>query len=185
MTTPVRTLVQRTPRWFGTDADGGIARSIEAARRWCERAPRHARELWSLPDPTALGSWGALGATPDQVVEKALHDRDRVDLPATTIEQRGRLLGFYPDESFSDGAAARVSEGFFDDHNTPAWDTWVGYFVDYVPEASIKLERYLVAYVPSYLVAAAQLAIDVNPEQCIGWLGSRAFGALPLFNGWV
>ncbi len=98
---------------------------------------------------------------------------------------RGRLLWFCPDETLSDGAAAQVSNGFFDAHNTPAWDTWVGYFVDYVPDASIKLERYLLAYVPSYLVAAVQRGIDVNPEECIGWMGIRTFAALPLLKGWV
>jgi hypothetical protein len=35
----------------------------------------------------------------------------------------GRLLAYFPDDDLSDGAAEAETNGFFDVHNTPPWDT--------------------------------------------------------------
>ena len=77
----------------------------------------------------------------------------------------GRLLAYFPDENTSDGGAELASGGFFDVHNTPAWDTWVALFED----ASGR-GPYLVAWVPPEWIDQVQAGIDVNPERCIEWL---------------
>ena len=61
-------------------------------------------------------------------------------LSATTVatqavtyfaQQKPRLMFVhFPDADLCDGAAELASDGFFDGHNTPPWDTWVGYFRD-------------------------------------------------------
>ena len=53
--------------------------------------------------------------------------------------------------------------------NTPAWDTWVAIFADKAAEPVAR--RYLLAYVPAHLKEVVAAGIDVNPEQCIEWLG--------------
>lgn len=70
----------------------------------------------------------------------------------------GRILVFQPGESLSDGAASKITAGFFDGDNTPPWDLWIAYS-----------EGNLYAWIPSALELLAQDAIDVNPEQCIKW----------------
>src|SRR5215470_18352450 len=74
---------------------------------------------------------------------------------------KGRLLLFVPSETLFDGAAQQSSNGFFDVNNVPPWDIWVE-FVD----------RTLVCWIPTTLVDAAQMGIDVNPEGCIRWADS-------------
>jgi hypothetical protein len=41
----------------------------------------------------------------------------------------GRLLAFDPQNSLDDGLAGEVTQGFFDDCNIPAWDTWISYVI--------------------------------------------------------
>jgi hypothetical protein len=75
---------------------------------------------------------------------------------------------YFPDEDLTDGAAEVASQGFLDVYNAPPWGTWVGYFED--GSAGPRCPCYLLAWVPDALVAVASAGIDVNPEQCIGWL---------------
>lgn len=70
----------------------------------------------------------------------------------------GRILVFQPGESLSDGAAQKVSGGFFDIDNTPPWDTWIGF-----------RQGTLYAWIPRALELIVQDAINVNPEQCLKW----------------
>lgn len=81
----------------------------------------------------------------------------------------GRLLVYFPDSDLADGAAEAVSQGFFDLHNVPAWDTWIA-LADDGPSANLSLRQYVVAWVPAQLVACVTAGIEVNPEQCIVWL---------------
>jgi len=84
----------------------------------------------------------------------------------------GRFLIYFPDESLFDGAAAMMSDGFFDDDNAPPWGTWFGYFQD-GPLGS-TYSGYLLAWVPAAFIGAVQAGIDVNPEQCILWLADSS-----------
>lgn len=70
----------------------------------------------------------------------------------------GRLLKYFPLENLADGAAHVSSFGFYDWNNVPAWDIWVAFS-----------NSALFSWVPSGLIEAAQMGIDVNPENCIRW----------------
>lgn len=70
----------------------------------------------------------------------------------------GRLLLYVPSENLADGAAQVSSCGFFDGNNVPPWDIWVDFS-----------EQTLISWVPPAFVEAAQMGIDVNPENCIRW----------------
>jgi hypothetical protein len=90
--------------------------------------------------------------------------------PTKSVERSlagGRVLVYFPDDELADGAAEVQSEGFFDVHNTPPWDTWLA-----MAEDVGRSERnpYLLAWVPDELIHLAQWGIDVNPEECILWL---------------
>jgi hypothetical protein len=79
----------------------------------------------------------------------------------------GQVLVYFPDDDLADGAAEAESEGFFDVHNAPPWDTWLA-----MVEDANRSEKnpYLIAWVPDELIHFAQRGIDVNPEECILWL---------------
>jgi hypothetical protein len=81
----------------------------------------------------------------------------------------GRLLVYFPDADLADGAAEDASQGFFDLHNVPPWDTWIA-LGDDGPQANLSYRQYVVAWVPAQLVACATAGINVNPEHCIAWL---------------
>jgi hypothetical protein len=77
------------------------------------------------------------------------------------LSTSGRLLLYYPHENLACGAAEVSSNGFFDVNNVPPWDIWVDFS-----------ERTLVSWVPPVLLEAAQMGIDVNPEECMRWAAS-------------
>lgn len=84
----------------------------------------------------------------------------------------GRLLAFTPDGTLSDGAAKLATQGFVDDDNLPAWDTWIWYVTN---DLVSNLEwwrgcnSYLLSWVPDVLVEVIEAGIDVNPEECLRW----------------
>ncbi|WXH34113.1 hypothetical protein WA016_08124 [Myxococcus stipitatus] len=84
----------------------------------------------------------------------------------------GRLLVLFPDDETADGGAEGQSEGFFDVHNTPPWDTWVAYFeeLDEEVHGGRRAYGYLLAYVPAIFVPRVELGIAANPEFAIKWL---------------
>jgi len=88
----------------------------------------------------------------------------------------GRLLVYFPDDDLADGAADAESQGFFDVHNVPPWDTWVA-LGDDGPLADVSFQQYVVAWVPPTLIDCAAAGIEVNPEECIAWLEDTAVGA--------
>jgi hypothetical protein len=101
-------------------------------------------------------------------VEDICRDRRRLlglppRMPAPDLAG-GRLLIHIPDENLSDGAAHGATDGFFDNNNVPAWDTWVAYFYE-----SSGL-NYLVSWVPPELIDLVGKGIWANPELCITWL---------------
>lgn len=83
---------------------------------------------------------------------------------ASTLD--GRLVRFYPDDSLQDGTSPPLSEGYFDDDNTPPWDAWVSY-VEEPKERDCG--GYLLAWVPRELVSGVGAAIEINLEECIRW----------------
>ena len=93
--------------------------------------------------------------------------RHRTPGPAYRSLKGGRVLVYFPDAELADGAAEVESDGFFDVHNAPPWDTWLA-----MVEDGGRTERnpYLLAWVPNEFLDHAQRGIDVNPEECILWL---------------
>jgi hypothetical protein len=122
-----------------------------------------------LSPPLLLGSREDMVAgvisTRHRRVNKAL------STPVLTMPdlQGGRLLCYFPDAALGDGVAESESEGFFDAHNTPPWDTWVSFVQDGV-EPKGAYDSYLLAYVPQQLVSNAADGILGNPELSIQWL---------------
>jgi hypothetical protein len=81
-----------------------------------------------------------------------------VDCRVTDISG-GRLLAFFPQQTTSDGFAAEESDGFFDHHNVPPWDTWI-YSVD----------DFVISFVPAQFVTHVECGLITNVEGCIMWL---------------
>ena len=81
--------------------------------------------------------------------------REELSFPAAT---EGSILIYTPSETVFDGASEVASEGFFDDHDAPPWDTWFHY-----------RGGKLLSWVPSVLIPLAQAGIDSNCVQCIEW----------------
>jgi hypothetical protein len=59
------------------------------------------------------------------------------------------VLVYFPDDDLADGAAEVESEGFFDVHNAPPWDTWLTMVED---TGRSEKNPYLLAWVPNELV---------------------------------
>jgi hypothetical protein len=96
-----------------------------------------------------------------EVVSKRSQMPGRISMEeGLRLSTNGRLLFYYPHENLACGAAEVSSNGFFDVNNVPPWDIWVDFS-----------ERTLVSWVPSTLLEAAQMGIDMNPEGCIRWAG--------------
>jgi hypothetical protein len=97
----------------------------------------------------------------------------------------GRLILFEPDATMSDGVAQDVSQGYFDVHNVPPFDTWVWYVdeqfdVGEVHAQSIATSQtpwqpseYLIVWVPSRFLELANAGIEVIPEQCVDWFNKH------------
>ena len=66
-------------------------------------------------------------------------------------------------------AAEETSEGYFDVHNAPPWDTWV-LLTENPHRPREAYGTCLVAWVPPSFLSLAQRGIEANPEDCICWL---------------
>lgn len=73
----------------------------------------------------------------------------------------GRLL--FIEEGVDDGASEDASNGFFDVHDLPPWDTWVVYD---------RERTRLVSWVPPAFVEMAEAGINANPVDCLQWASS-------------
>ena len=98
--------------------------------------------------------------------------------------RQGRLLCYFPDADLTDGAAEVASDGFFDNHNVPPWDTWVGLYQSDLRDVSLKV--YLISYVPEMFLQQAARGVEVNPEQCVMWLydSDTPIGSVLRSDGW-
>jgi len=86
----------------------------------------------------------------------------------------GRLLIYFPEVDLSCGAAEQETEGFFDVHNVPPWDTWVTYLQEHGRNSDSFDSEYLIAWVPPSFVSLVNNGIYVNPEECIRWLSDAS-----------
>jgi hypothetical protein len=80
----------------------------------------------------------------------------------------GQLVVYFPTFPSSRGAARKASRGYFDDRDTPPWDTWVGYIEE-------DARSYLVAWAPPAAMPCVVAALKV-PRVSIQWLDSADVG---------
>lgn len=141
---------------------------------WCEAHVDAADPKDSLRNETLQPHWlfGNRSYIVNQVVlmrSSSLLQQKISPVRSASDLKGGRLMVYFPDADLADGAAGYASRGFFDVHNLPAWDTWVGLFHNPGPFDS-SYSAYLVAYVPQALLSVVDDGIEVNPEACIMWL---------------
>jgi DNA-binding transcriptional LysR family regulator len=109
----------------------------------------------------------------DAVVEKRaklLRVENRYPDASADALAGGRLLICAPDESVWDAVSESESDGFFDEVDIPAWDTWLCYCREpHSPAAIDPFYDYLVNWVPPQFVDRVEAGILVNPVQCILW----------------
>ncbi len=127
--------------------------------------PRHCLRTL-VPPPT-------LHSSRSELVETTRRERHYKVGNVTPIERRpsllgGRILVYFPDAELSCGTPESVTNGFFDIHATPAWDTWLALADDATSDLSYR--HYLLAFIPAELVEIADLATRVTPEECLRWL---------------
>lgn len=150
---------------------------VNAAASWA-RQEREIAALWSKGlDPKLLVE----GAFPDEltsvtqetVEHLVVQRRARLVNPASAVESpldQGGVLWYQPQQNLCDGAAEAESEGFFNVHNVPPWDTWLGF--RRLSRGASYEKWVLFAWVPPWCLSKAAGGVNVNPEECIGWVGS-------------
>lgn len=130
---------------------------------WCLRRASQLPLAESLRSPglapPAAAPWPeTLGA----VASARLHALGRSWRRMTDPLGGGLLLAFFPAEAHSRGAAREASDGYFDAHDAPPWDTWAAY----IEEAS---RSYLVTWVPPQALAGVTRALEFAPRS-LAWL---------------
>jgi len=153
------------------------ANPAEGLRTALFRPSEQAGVEQTFPDYSEF--WGKTPQQRQQIVEHlalkrvaVLQEQSIPLLPLAKPLIGGRLLAFTPDGTLSDGAAKLATQGFFDDDNIPAWDTWIWYVTN---DRVSNLEwwrgcdSYLLSWVPDSLVEVVAAGIDVNQEACLRW----------------
>jgi hypothetical protein len=177
----VETIAWCTPRAAASIASLSL-RSRDLQPSSLREAEGHLRCAWKT-SPEWSAAVDALAAKRAQLLRR---DGQYPDVNSDALV-RGRLVLYYPDVSLADGAAWQESQGYFDIDNVPPWDSWVCFIYDELRQRSLddrlrpearhgpldheaSYASYLVSWVPPEYVARVDLALYVNPEQCIGWV---------------
>jgi hypothetical protein len=81
---------------------------------------------------------------------------------------------YEPDIGTFDGLCADETGGYFDNTDSPPWDTWVAWVhEDRTPEESERNKSYLVSWVREDFIARADEGINVAPTCVIRWLDNE------------
>jgi hypothetical protein len=161
------------------DSIAAAVRSRELADAALRFLPASAQEIYGPayrvePWPDAPP---ATAAAFDRFVQVRRHlQNGRVPHPSLAeaeVEQElGRLQALVLTDwqrTVWDSASAFVSAGFFDLHDVPGWDTWLG-LIELPPSSVDGLpERWLVSWVPLWARPLVAEAIRVNPVACLAW----------------
>jgi hypothetical protein len=113
---------------------------------------------------------GVVALRTNLLMQKQNQNTQQIVAPIT-----GGLLFYIPDETTSDGYSAELTNGYFDDDDCPAWDTWIAYVG---PETRWNRRTgygwygssALIAWVPPNLIALADDAVAGNITDCISWV---------------
>ena len=87
----------------------------------------------------------------------------------------GELLAFFPTETFNDGTAELLTDGYFNYFNWPPFSTWIYY----VAERSISEPEtpHLICWIPPDFVDLAADGIDLSPDLSLARLDSEDLNA--------
>jgi hypothetical protein len=187
-------LKAREDNLSGSFGRGRIVDSLRDAACWCARAHGDPGTCLRTPQlqPRDAVHVAAAIAEMERIVSEVVgtraqwiarrgsfedHER-RASLPA------GRLLFFDPVASLSGGGTQAASAGFFDDGNTPPWDTWV-YCVDdrSLPDEAV-FSTVLLSWVPRNFIGVADAGIRANPEGCLSWASDASTGLTRALEQW-
>lgn len=112
---------------------------------------------------------------------RLLADGDGIVAPPLPIPFTGRLLLLRFDLQIADGLSMSESAGFFDIYDTPGWDTWVWYEVDWeAARANRERSEFLVSWMPPSFIEHAEQGIRVNCVNCLTWANDSEFAEEPL-----
>lgn len=78
----------------------------------------------------------------------------------------GVLIHYHPTPPHSHGGAREASGGYFDERDTPPWDTWVRYVEE-------RDASYLIAWVPREALASVTAGLAAAPES-LSWAHDHA-----------
>ena len=95
-----------------------------------------------------------------------LRSMEGIDLDSEAPPLEGNVLIWRAHLSVEDKASQYLSKGFFDELDTPPWDTWI----DYITGDSGQTwgnPSYLLAWVPTAMEPFANVGIEANPIACI------------------
>jgi hypothetical protein len=128
---------------------------------WCAlrinpSAPKTSLRSNALRPATEYDDDGVTISTEPAIIDEVVATRERLAEGMPDILVGGRLLLCRYEENNHNWAAAEASEWFFDGHDNPPWDTWVGRCADA-----------LVSWVPPEFARVAQQGIDT---ECVGML---------------
>ena len=146
-------------------------RLVAETAAWClprTSRPDPKRSLRTLPLNTSPNLTVIKHRERDEIVQSLFVERSRL-LALENVSNKtdawlsGRLLICYPEASVWDGAANPVSEGFVDDDDLPAWNTWCYHGIDN------EQSSFLISWVPPAFIDLAQKAIEYCPTSCIKW----------------
>lgn len=95
--------------------------------------------------------------------------RQQNSYPTKPVEKlkTGRLLLAFVDQSTVDGAAPLNSDGFFDDFDIPAWDTWVEFL--WAEQGLGYRDICIVCWIPDEYEQWVDAGINNNSDLSIAW----------------
>ena len=103
---------------------------------------------------------------------KLLQDASRDSLPSSLSLRRGNSSSSTASPVYRMATSGEMSQGFFDVHDLPPWDTWIEYVIEHERaehERWRHFDSYLVSWVPTAFVPLADKGISVNGSDCICW----------------
>lgn len=100
--------------------------------------------------------------------ERLLVEAGMACQPSSRRPSGGRVLLLLTERNLKDGSAQGPSKGLIGEFNVPPCDCRIDFFESLdLPDGG--KEPALASWIPEQLVALAQRAIDVNPEECLVW----------------
>jgi hypothetical protein len=119
-------------------------------------------------DAMRAAVWRVIGEREQRLAQVGVPFPEHDSLSRMMHANGGRLLGYFPDETLTDGASAQQSHRFYDDVDTPPWDLWV----DVIPAQLRRRTNVpmLVTWIPPQAVEHADRGVRVNAADCIAFL---------------